>query len=116
MWHGAILAIACLAVPAAGYYGRIANPIPVVQSLSPTSLAAGMRRAELTIAGKNFVTTSNVSFNGMPRSSALVDPGDLRMILQPGDISEPGTFPIVVTNPAPGGGSATAQITVKPSH
>jgi hypothetical protein len=110
----AIATIALVAVPAAGFYGRVDNPAPQIQFVSPGSLSPRTSGTEVTITGKNFVSTSIVTFNGLPRTAALVDSSHLTLVLRPMDVADPGTFPIVVTNPPPGGGTATTHLTVKP--
>lgn len=67
---------------------------------------------EVRISGKNFVSTATATFNGLDRKVSHVDDTHLILNLRPLDLSTPGTFVIVVTNPSPGGGAATAHLTV----
>jgi len=89
------------------------NPIPTITSLSPTSALAGAGQQTLTINGSNFLTTSTVSFAGASRSSAFVNSGQLTIQLSVADQTSAGQYPIVVSNPSPGGGaSAPVNFTV----
>jgi ABC-type phosphate transport system substrate-binding protein len=40
------------------------NPAPVIQSISPATIAAGTPGLTLTISGSNFLSNSTVSWNG----------------------------------------------------
>jgi hypothetical protein len=103
-----------LAAPAAGSYGRVYNPVPVVTLLSPASIAAHKPAGEVIVTGKNFLSTSSATFNGVPRAVKLLEPNKLALQLKPVDLAEPGIFQVVVTNPAPGGGAAASRFTVTP--
>ena len=113
--RGTLCAVLLAAMPAAGYYGRVENPVPVVQSISPAEISMRTGGTQVTLTGRNFVSNSTVTFNGQARNAALVNSTHLNLILRPQDLVEPGTFEIVVTNPPPGGGTATTHIVVKPS-
>lgn len=109
----ALLAAALLAAPAGAWWGRMDNPAPLVYSVSPASMTARDAGVEVSLAGRNFISTSAVAFNGSARTARLLDSTRLKVILRPGDVAQPGTFPVVVTNPPPGGGGATIHLTVK---
>jgi uncharacterized repeat protein (TIGR03803 family) len=83
-----------------------ANPIPVITSLSPSSASAGSAAQTLTINGGNFVSSSSVSFNGTARVTIFVSSSQLTITLTAADLATAGTFPVSVTNPAPGGGTS----------
>jgi uncharacterized protein (TIGR03437 family) len=94
----------------------IVNPVPSITSLSPTSATAGSASLSLTIGGNYFLSNSVVTLNGAPRSASLTPTGNLAITLTPSDLATPGTFSIVVTNPAPGGGASNpVNFTVQPS-
>lgn len=80
------------------------NPAPTVSSLSPSSVLAGSVTQTLNINGTNFLTKSSVTFNGVQHPSTFVNASELTINLSAGDLSVAGNFPVVVTNPAPGGG------------
>jgi hypothetical protein len=82
------------------------NPVPTVTSLSPSSLTAGATAQTLTINGTGFLATSTVTFNGVAHTPAYVSASQLTISLTTADLASAGSFPVVVTNPAPGGGSS----------
>jgi len=70
----------------------------------------------MTINGTNFVDGSIVTFNGASHSVHYpLSPNQLTIQLLPMDLATAGNYPVVVTNPAPGGGTSnTATFVVKP--
>jgi hypothetical protein len=84
------------------------NPTPTISSLSPASLPAGSAAQTLTINGSGFIATSGVSFNGASRTANYVSSSQLTIALTSADLSTAATDPVVVSNPAPGGGASTA--------
>jgi hypothetical protein len=81
-------------------------PAPSIQSLSPASVLAGSSAQVLTVNGSNFVTGATVTYNGSARGATLVNSGQMAIQLTTADLSVAGSFPVVVTNPAPGGGAS----------
>ena len=45
------------------------NPLPIITSLSPSSVIAGADAQTLTVTGTNFIGTSVVNFNGTNRTT-----------------------------------------------
>lgn len=91
----------------------VGNPVPAVTSLSPSSITVGSPAQALTISGSNFLNSSTVSFNGSTRTSTFVNGTQLTMGLTTADLATAGTYPVSVTNPAPGGGTSNiANFTV----
>jgi hypothetical protein len=66
----------------------------------------------LTIGGTGFLSTSTVTLNGASRAAAFVSAGQLAVFLTPADLATTGAYPLAVTNPAPGGGTSSANFTV----
>jgi len=89
----------------------INNLVPSVTSLSPNVLPIGAAQT-LTINGSNFDNNSTVTYNGVPHVATFVSANQLTVQLNSVDVAMPGLFPVVVTNPIPGGGSSTAIISV----
>jgi hypothetical protein len=79
-----------------------------VTSISPAKLAVGSVAQTLTIAGTSFLSTSTVTFNGTAATATYVSATQLTLPLTTANLSAAGEFAVVVTNPAPGGGSSTA--------
>ena len=88
--------------------GQTTNPVPSITSLSPTQQAAGSAAQSLTINGTGFVTNSTVTFNGVAQNSTYISASQLTAILNASGLASPGSFPVIVTNPAPGGGASSA--------
>jgi hypothetical protein len=84
----------------------INNPVPTITSLSPSSAVPGAAAQTLTINGTGFLTSSTVTYNSVAHTATFVDSTHLTILLTTGDQATPGTFPVVVTNPTPGGGSS----------
>jgi hypothetical protein len=84
------------------------NPVPSITSLSPTSSNAGAAAQTLTINGTNFLTTSTVTYNGAAHTATFVSSTQLTITLSAGDQATAGTYAVVVTNPAPGGGASNS--------
>ena len=81
--------------------------LPVVTSLSPSSVAPGGADFTMTINGSNFYTTSQVTLAGVSKTVTYVNGGQLTIPVTANEIAAVGSLGVVVTNPAPGGGSST---------
>jgi len=88
--------------------GSSSNPVPSITSLSPTSVAAGSAAQTLTVNGSGFMSASTVTLNGAAHASSFVSASQLSVPLSTNDMATTGAFPVVVTNPAPGGGSSSS--------
>jgi uncharacterized repeat protein (TIGR03803 family) len=97
--------------------GSTLNPVPSITSLLPNSLVAGATPQTLTIIGTGFLPSSSVTFNGVAHTPAYVSASQLTISLTSADLVTAGSYPVVVTNPAPGGGSSVAiDFTVSPTN
>ena len=93
------------------------SPSPTLTSISPSTVAAGAA-ATINLAGTGFVGNSSVLWNGSPRTTTYVNAAVLRVALTAIDLATAGTGQITVSNPAPGGGTSSAQtlnVVVPPS-
>ena len=88
--------------------GGTSNPKPSISSLAPGSLAAGSNAQSLTINGSGFISSSAVAFNGLSHQPSYMSANQLSVWLTAADLSGTGTFPVTVTNSAPGGGTSAA--------
>jgi uncharacterized repeat protein (TIGR03803 family) len=92
------------------------NPVPTITGLNPSSLAAAAAPQTLTINGTGFIASSTVTFNGISHSITFVNASQITISLTTADLVTAGTYPVVVVNPAPGGGQSTpANFTVNSS-
>jgi hypothetical protein len=83
------------------------NPAPTLSSLSPASAVAGATAQTLTLNGTNFLSTSTVTYNGVGHAATLVSSTVLTISLSATDQATAGSYAVVVTNPAPGGGASS---------
>jgi hypothetical protein len=86
----------------------LANPVPVITLLSPSSLGAGGLGFTLTVNGGSFVSSSVVLWNGSPRPTTFVSNAQLHASISATDIAMSGSAQVAVRNPAPGGGTSSA--------
>ena len=84
------------------------NPEPLLVSISPTKAMAGSAGFDLALLGSNFVSSSTVAWNGISKTTTYVSEMELKATVEPVDISAPGQFQVIVSNPAPGGGTSNA--------
>jgi len=86
--------------------GASSNPVPSISSLSPASLLVGSGPQTLTINGANFLRTSTVTYNGIAHAVTYISASQLTITLTASDLYALGSYPVVVSNPAPGGGAS----------
>jgi hypothetical protein len=93
---------------------RVSNPLsfsiseqraaPVLEYVSPSTLAAGSAATVLQVWGAGFHPTSRVLWNGQERPTSFVYGSFLRVSLSAQDLEEAGTGQLIVYTP--GGGSS----------
>ena len=86
----------------------ISNPVPVITSINPASAATGGPAFTLTVNGSNFVSSSQVRWNGSPRPTQFITSSQLTAAIPASDLAAAGPVSVTVFNPTPGGGSSTA--------
>ena len=84
------------------------DPVPGISSLSPASATAGAAAQTLTINGTKFLSTSAVTYNSVVHTPTLLSSTQLTIPLSTSDQATAGTYAVVVTNPAPGGGASNS--------
>lgn len=84
----------------------INNPVPAVASLSPTTANGGGSGFALMVTGSNFNSSSVVNWNGTARQTTFGSSTQLTAAILSGDLLAAGSFPVTVSNPAPGGGNS----------
>ena len=88
----------------------LSNPSPAISGLIPDTLPVNSPPQTMTINGSGFLPSSTVTFNGTGHTAAYVSANALTITLSAADLGTAGSFPVVVTNPAPGGGTSAAAI------
>jgi hypothetical protein len=93
------------------------NPAPSITSLSPISTVAGSPAFALTVNGTNFLSSSQVLWNGSQRSTTYVSPTSLTAQIAASDVASSGNASVSVQNPTPGGGvSAAVTFAINPAN
>jgi len=92
-----------------------ANPVPVLNSVSPNAATEGGSEFALTLQGSDFTNESIVRWNGSDRATAFVSANDLQATITAADIAAAGMAQVQVFTPAPGGGtSAIVDFAIDP--
>ncbi len=104
-----MLAPSCGGGGGGGGGGGTNNPVPAISSLSPAQQAAGSQSQQVTINGSGFVNSSTVTYNNSPHTATFKGTSQLAINLTGSDVAATGSFPIVVTNPTPGGGTSNSE-------
>ncbi|HEX4320597.1 MAG TPA: chitobiase/beta-hexosaminidase C-terminal domain-containing protein [Acidobacteriaceae bacterium] len=84
-------------------------PVPIVTSLSPSSVYAGGPAYKLQVNGSGFTSASTILINGAPRSTAFVSAESLTTQLLASDIASGFGLNVQVATPAPGGGTSNTE-------
>ncbi|HEY2861953.1 MAG TPA: IPT/TIG domain-containing protein, partial [Terracidiphilus sp.] len=87
------------------------NPVPSVSSMSPASTPALGPGFTLTVNGSNFVSKSKVLWNGTALTTTYVSTTQVTAAVPTSGIAVPGTASVTVSNPTPGGGTASPALT-----
>ncbi len=87
----------------------VVNAQPTVAQFSPVSTTAGSAAMTIMVGGTNFATGTMVTFGGTPVPTMFKSSTSLAAMLTESFLQRAGTFLVGAANPAPGGGSATAQ-------
>ncbi len=85
---------------------NVSNPAPQLTSVNPTSATAGGPIFDISVTGLNFVNSSAVRFNGFPCTTTFVSPTRLNAKVPAAAIASPGSVPVTVFTPSPGGGTS----------
>jgi hypothetical protein len=94
--------------PATLFVGT-ANPSPTISSLTPSSASAGATGQTVLITGTNFVAASQALFASSARTTTYLSATQLNVEVTTADLAAAGLFPVIVVNPAPGGGTSSAS-------
>lgn len=84
----------------------LANPVPAIQSLTPSGVAVGSAATTVSIYGTGFTAASVVKWNGVVRTATVNSAGQIALQVPSSDLLSFGTSTVTVENPAPGGGTS----------
>ena len=89
---------------------QVVNPVPVLNSISPSSVTAGAPGFILTLTGINFVSSATVLINGAATQPTSYPSANSASVIIPASaVSAVGGVQIAISNPAPGGGTSATQ-------
>ncbi len=92
------------------------NPVPAMQSISPSQVFAAGPGFTLVVQGSGFVPASRVKVGGEGRDTTYVSATQLLAEVLASDIELDGQVNVKVKNPEPGGGTSNAvPLTVLPN-
>jgi hypothetical protein len=87
-----------------------ANPAPTITSLSPSSTTAGGPAFTLTVDGTQFISTSQVLWNGSQAPTTYESSTSLTAQIPASNLGSVGSASVAVQNPTPGGGTSGSLI------
>ncbi len=88
------------------------NPIPVINSVTPSGFPEGT--TQISVSGSQFVYGAQVLWNGTAVETTYVSSTELAAIIPS---PNPGTYPLLVSNPNPGSAnSKTLSVKVAPGQ
>jgi hypothetical protein len=82
------------------------NSVPTITSINPDNATEGDPGFVMIITGTNFIPTSIVTVNGVQIPTTYISSTQLNSQVPLSVNANAGTFPVTVTNPAPGGGTS----------
>ena len=87
---------------------------PTITSIWPNTLPVNGGPQTVTIRGTNFYTASAAKVTGVTAklTTTILSPTALLAVIPATMLTAPGTLDVYVSNPAPGGDSATSAVTV----
>ena len=98
--------------PAGSASVGVLNPIPVVSGVTPSTFPEGT--AQIAVNGSQFVFGAQIMWNGTAVPTTLISSNQLVAVIP---APNPGTFPLLVSNPNPGAAnSATVPVVVGPGQ
>jgi hypothetical protein len=77
--------------------------MPILRSISPTSVPAGSSGPTITLTGTNFFSDSQVTVNGTSRTTTFISATQLSVQLNSSDVAQAGQVAINVANSEGGG-------------
>lgn len=88
--------------------GDASNPVPIITTLNPSGVLAGINGFTLSVNGSNFVSFSTVDWNGSPLPTVFVSGTELQAQISTSDVFNVGSASITVATPSPGGGTSNS--------
>ncbi|HEX8814717.1 MAG TPA: hypothetical protein VF753_04375 [Terriglobales bacterium] len=86
------------------------NPVPTLSSISPKTAVVGNAPITITATGSNFITYTEIMWNGLPLKTTFVSSSVLKAQVPAADLQNSAIVAVTVSTPAPGGGVSAARI------
>jgi hypothetical protein len=86
----------------------VISPVPVLDSISPSTVNAGSTDTTLTVTGASFTPQSTVQLSGTSLVTTFASSAQLTAVIPAAQLTTAGTFPVTVVTPSPGGGTSNA--------
>jgi hypothetical protein len=91
--------------------------MPILRSISPSSVQAGGAGQTITLTGTNFFADSQVQFNGSSRPTTFVSATQVTVQLSSSDVAQAGSQAMSVANSEGGGWNSNAlTLTITPGN
>ena len=91
------------------------NPAPTITGVSPSFVVAGSASQVIEVTGTSFLSTTTAMIAGTSHSISAQTSVSLQLTLSAGDQVSAGSVIIQLTNPAPGGGTASISLPIVPN-
>ena len=88
----------------------VLNPTPVLSALHPSSMKARSPGVTLTLTGSGFESPATVFFNDSPVPATWISHSEIEAAIPAEAVVTAGGYPVLVINPAPGGGRSAALV------
>ncbi|HRJ32020.1 MAG TPA: matrixin family metalloprotease [Fimbriimonadaceae bacterium] len=86
----------------------VLNPVPTINSISPSSGLAGGPTFTLTVTGTGFVSSTSVRWNNSSIATNVISSTHLTATVGSSQLTQAGTVQVAVSNPTPGGGLSSS--------
>jgi hypothetical protein len=90
----------------------VQNPVPIIASVSPTSIPVSAVDTNIAILGTNFIPSTSAAIGMQGISTSYVSTTELAATIPASYLATPATLQIGVYNPAPGGGFSVSTVPV----
>jgi hypothetical protein len=88
------------------------NPVPTIDSVTPSRLPVTSVDTQVAITGSNFIAATSAAIGTQGIPTQVVSATALNATLPASYLAHPGTLSIDVFNPAPGGGFSPSSVTL----
>jgi IPT/TIG domain len=79
-------------------------PVPGLTFMYPATMVAGSLPFTISVGGTNFVSSAVINFNGVAKTTTVNSTQNAYATISAADVATPGSVPVTISNPSPGGG------------